>query len=490
MLVPVVLAGGAGTRLWPISRSERPKPFIPLADGRTLLEKTYRRVNGLSAFGVALSKVGFLTVCNKEHYFLCADELEKAGQQHAMYLLEPFGRNTAPAIAMAALSIQKAAPDALMLVLPADHLIGDDEKFYAAVDAAMKLAEQNYLVVFGIEPTRSETGFGYIKSGCPLSDSDEKLGYQVETFVEKPDLLSAQKMLADGGYFWNAGMFCFKPSVFLCELAEHAPEVYQAVLACWEAKKFDCSKPFSIPEANFALVPDVSIDYAVMERSKKVVVVPAAFEWSDIGSWEALIQTVQADILGNRISGDAVLVDCTNTYVQTEQRVVAVVGVSDLIVVDTGDAILVANPNESQKVRTVVAQLKKDRHESVVRHHKVLRPWGCYTVLETSENYKIKRIEVKPGGKLSLQRHKYRSEHWVVVEGFAKVTNAEQEVTLGPNESTYIKAGVKHRLENPGAEPCVMIEVQCGSYVGEDDIERFEDVYGRSAAFIGVMSKG
>lgn len=471
-LVSVVLSGGAGTRLWPASRESHPKPFMKLADGETLIEKVYTRSKALGS--------DVLTVTNRDYYFMSRDEKERAGAS-GCFLLEPFGRNTAPAIALAAKMIEAntiattRGADTVMLVLAADHLIADQAGFASAVAEASKLAAQDYLVTFGIVPTAPETGFGYIQRGESVG-----FGNKVVRFVEKPDLETALSYVTSGNYLWNSGMFCFKAGMFLAELAKHAPEVAQAVEACWAAMQpLSNTSMAEIPAALFKTAPDISIDYAVMEKSDKVAVVPGDFGWSDIGSWNAIRDLVEPDAGQNRALGDAIFVDSTNIFVQSEDRLVATVGINDLMIIDTADALLVAHPDKSQDVKKVVTQLKKDGHDAFKLHRTVARPWGTYTVLEEAPGFKIKRIEVKPGASLSLQMHHHRSEHWVVVNGTAKITNGDKEILIQANESTYIPAGQKHRLENPGIIPCVMIEVQCGAYLGEDDIVRFEDKYGR-----------
>lgn len=480
MLIPVVMSGGAGTRLWPVSREGHPKPFMKLADGESLLFKTYRRaaavVDALRFNGGEL-----VTVTNRDYYFMSKDELALAqlGERHpGTFLLEPMGRNTAPAVALAAHQIaEKHGPEALMLVLAADHLILDQVSFATAVSHAVTLAKAGRMVTFGIVPTGPETGFGYIEAGAEMLD-----GREVLRFVEKPSREKAEDYLAAGNFYWNSGMFCFKAGVILEQLAQHAPEVATSVQTCWanlKAKQNPRSSMLEIPTDSFGAVPDISIDYAVMERSDLVAVVPADIGWGDIGSWNAVRSLVEPDNASNRVIGEAILVDTSNTFVQSEGRLVATVGIDNLMIIDTPDALLVAHPDKTQDVKKVVAQLRHQQHEAYKLHRTVVRPWGTYTVLEEGKGFKIKRIEVKPGASLSLQMHKSRSEHWVIVEGTAKVVNGEGEMLLNMNESTYIPAGQKHRLANPGDVCCVMIEVQSGSYVGEDDIVRFEDSYGR-----------
>lgn len=469
----VVLSGGSGTRLWPASREGHPKPFIKLADGETLIQMTYERTRALGSH--------ILTVTNRDYYFISRDEQERIGV-HGDFLLEPCGRNTSPAIALAAhYIVQAQGAETLMLVLPADHLIKDQEGFAAAVGEARHLADDGYLVTFGIVPTDPETGFGYIEQGEALGKG-QRLGYRANRFVEKPGLETATSYLASGNYLWNSGMFCFKAGVFLEELKKHAPEIARAADDCWQAMQPLVNPAMAeIPEMLFKSIPDISVDYAVMEKSDKVAVVPGDFGWSDIGSWNAIRDLIEPDADNNRAVGETIFIDSHNTFVQSEDRLVATVGVDNLMIIDTADALLVAHPDKAQDVKKVVARLKQENHDSAKLHRTVSRPWGTYTVLEEHPGFKIKRIEVKPGGSLSLQMHHHRSEHWVVVSGSARITNGEAQVVIGANQSTYIPAGQKHRLENPGDVPCALIEVQCGSYLGEDDIVRFEDVYGREA---------
>ncbi|WP_076590883.1 mannose-1-phosphate guanylyltransferase/mannose-6-phosphate isomerase [Herminiimonas arsenitoxidans] len=476
MLLPIILSGGAGSRLWPVSREALPKPFIALPDGETLLQKTLKRA-------IALPGVEHvLTVTNRDYYFLTRDEYESNASEvdggHVIhdYLLEPLGRNTAPAIAAAALhAARKHGDDVILLVLPADHLIKDQASFAQAVSGAQELALQGYLVTFGIKPTAPETGYGYIESGEVLSGSP---GRKVARFVEKPDLATAMDYLVSGRFTWNSGMFCFTAGAMLAALRECAPDVLVAVEQAFAATALE-KDPVVLDAAAFTCAPDISIDYAVMEKAAKVAVIPVSFDWSDIGSWSALAELVVPDARGNRASCETVLIDADNCFIQSDNRMIAAVGVDDLFIVDTPDALLIAHNSRAQDVKSVVTQLKLLSHATVQHHRTTHRPWGTYTVLEEGEGFKLKRIVVKPGASLSLQMHHHRSEHWVVVSGTAKVVNGEQDILVQRNESTYIPAGTAHRLTNPGVVDCVMIEIQTGDYLGEDDIVRLEDRYGR-----------
>lgn len=472
MLIPIILSGGAGTRLWPVSRESHPKPFMKLPDGQSLLQKTFARAAALDGVGEVL------TITNREHYFKSRDEYQSAKKSFPgvtdTFLLEPFGRNTAAAIVLGAMSVAEAhGGDALMLVLPADHLIDDQAAFAAAVKQAAGLAEQGNLVTFGIVPDAPETGFGYIEAD----------GQVVKRFVEKPSYEAAQEYVDSGRYLWNSGMFCFKAGTVLEQFKIHAPAIYEHALPCWEAtrNKTQGNMPMmEIDPESFAAIPENSIDYAVMEKSDVVMVVPGRFGWSDIGSWNAISDLTIPDDAGNRVVGEAVLVDVGNSFIQSEGRMVAAIGLDNLLIIDTPDALLVADRARAQDVKKVVQQLKLMNHDSHKLHRTVARPWGTYTVLEEGKNFKIKRIVVKPGAALSLQMHYHRSEHWVVVSGTASIVNNDKNMLVRTNESTYIPAGHKHRLENPGLTDLIMIEVQSGEYLGEDDIVRFDDVYGRA----------
>lgn len=475
-LIPCIIAGGAGTRLWPVSREALPKPFMRLPDGESLLQKTFQRACALP--GVSQ----LLTVTNREVFFRTLDDYRQSRQSDVAldFILEPFGRNTAPAIAAAALQVaQRYGNDAHLLVLPADHLITDTAAFQRAVERARALADQGWLVTFGIQPTRAETGFGYIEQGAALGDD----GFAVARFVEKPAAATAQQYLADGRYLWNSGMFCMRVDTLLQELDDHAPQVLPALSHCLAHSQVFAGQQqrhLELDSQTFALAPDISIDYALMERSKKVAVVPCQLGWSDIGSWQAVRELSEADANGNQCTGQSVLHDVHDCYIDSPTRLVGGVGLKDLVIIDTPDALLVAHAGRTQDVKYIAQTLKQQGHDAYRLHRSVTRPWGSYTVLEEGPGFKLKRLVVKPQGALSLQLHRHRSEHWIVVSGTAQVTNGDQHFVLVRNESTFIKPGRPHRLVNPADVELVMIEVQCGEYVGEDDIVRLNDVYGRT----------
>jgi len=469
-VTPIIISGGAGSRLWPLSRDAHPKPFIELPDGTSLISRTYGRAARLQ--GVER----IVTVTNRDLLFLTADvyAASDAPRRSNGYLLEPFGRDTAAAVALATLHVNEAeGPDAVLLVLPADHLIADEDAFAEAVGKAVEMAQTGRIVTFGIVPERAETGYGYI----------EAKGGRVLRFVEKPDAKKAADYVASGRFYWNSGMFCFPARTMLEAMEAHCPEVLAGARAAYRAaRKFnaDDREVFEIDRDSFAATPAISLDYAVMEKAENVGCIALDCGWSDIGSWSAVAELTPADENGNRLRGEVLLEDTCNSFVHSEHRLVGLVGVSDLLVVDTPDALLVAHKEKAQEVKRLFNRLKEQGHHAAKLHCTAHRPWGTYTVLEEGDRFKIKRIEVKPGARLSLQAHHHRSEHWVVVSGTAKIVNGDQEILLATNQSTYIPCGFKHRLENPGILPLVLIEVQSGDYLGEDDIIRFDDVYGRN----------
>lgn len=468
-IVPVILSGGSGTRLWPLSRSTFPKQLLPLVSDKTMLQETLLRISDWAEV------VQPVVVCGNDHRFLVAEQLRQINITPKAIILEPFARNTAPAIAAAALKLQ--SEDLLMLVLPADHVITDVLAFEAAVRRASLVAIQGKLVTFGIEPTHPETGYGYIQSGHVLSAAEGC--FEVARFVEKPDAATAQQYLAAGNFYWNSGMFLFKPSVFLDELQQYAPAIVDAVNAA-VAQSYKDLDFVRLHEASFAESPSDSIDYAVMEKTKLAAVVPASMGWDDVGSWTALKEVQPNDEAGNATRGDVYLKNVNNTLVRAESRFVAVVGVKDLLIVETSDAILVAHRDCAQDVKKIVDHLKTSGRSEHKVHPRVYRPWGWYEGIDVGERFQVKRIMVKPGEKLSLQMHHHRAEHWVVVSGSAMITVDNITKLYTENESTYIPIGATHRLENPGKLPLHLIEVQSGSYLGEDDIVRYEDTYGRA----------
>lgn len=479
MLIPVILSGGAGTRLWPVSRSAYPKPFMQMGDGQSLLYKTLDRALTLAGDGGSV-----LTVTGRDYYFLTRDEYAthpQAQVDRLPFLLEPVGRNTAPAIVLAAMYAREyLGADATLLILPADHLIRDLDAFSADVQRAHALAQDGWLVTFGIRPTHPETGFGYIRMGAAIASRE---GREIGAFVEKPNREIAESYVASGDYVWNSGMFCFRADALLETAKKVCMDVYTAAQNCY-AQHIGSASPVEFARDAFLAQPDISIDYAIMERAAKRAVVPAQFDWSDIGSWKAVSDIApesETDDAGNRVRGSAIVIESKNCYIQSEKRLVAVVGVKNLVIVDTGDAVLVADRERAQQVKLVVDQLRASGHDAAKHHQTVHRPWGSYTVLEDAPDCKVKRLIVKPGQVLSLQLHHRRSEHWTVVSGVAKVRVGEESFLLERNESTYIPMNTIHRLENPTDTDIALIEVQCGDYFGEDDIVRLEDRYGRVA---------
>ncbi len=465
---PIILSGGAGTRLWPTSRALHPKQFMPLTSERTMIQETALRVSDSERF------LPPVVVCNEEHRFTVASELQQVGISPEVEVLEPVGRNTAPAIAAAAALCAAHDPEELLLVLPADHHIARPDLFLDVIAQGAGLAEEGKLVTFGIVPNAPETGFGYIRAG----EADGEGGFAVDAFVEKPDADTARGYLDAGGYFWNAGIFLFRADRMIRELEALAPDIWRHAARAVTTGRLDLDFLRLSAEA-FELCPSDSIDYAVMEHTKDAVVVPADIGWSDVGSWTALWDIGDKDAHGNVVSGDAVMQETQNTFIRAESRLVATIGVDDLIVVETSDAVLVARRDKVQDVKAVVARLKAEGRAEHEVHARVHRPWGFYEGLDTGERHQVKHLMIKPGAAISLQMHHHRAEHWVVVNGTARVTVGDDTRLLSENESVYIPIGATHRLENPGKMPLSIIEVQSGSYLGEDDIVRFDDVYGR-----------
>ena len=476
-LIPVILSGGSGTRLWPLSREKYPKQLLPLIGEDSLLQATIRRIEGLA--GIRLEAP--MVVCNEEYRFVIAEQLrlmDKAGT----ILLEPVGRNTAPALTLAALAAMREGGDPILLVMPADHVILDTAAFQTVVRKGMALATEGAVVTFGITPDSPETGFGYIQSGAAFGEGG---ACHIARFVEKPDLATAQAYLDDGSYLWNSGLFMLRASVWLAAIAIYRQDILAACRAAWDQGSAD-GEFLRVNKEAFAQCPSDSIDYAVMERIAaddnalpSGVVIPLAAGWSDVGAWDSLWQVLPKDDEGNVSQGDVLLHDCRNTLVMSGGRLVACVGVEDVVVVETPDAILVVHKNKTQDVKKIVDSLKREGRPEGQLHRKVFRPWGWYDGVDAGERFQVKRIVVKPGAALSLQMHHHRAEHWIVVRGTAQVTRGDTSYLVSENESTFIPLGTRHRLENPGCVPLEMIEVQSGSYLGEDDIVRFEDVYGR-----------
>ncbi len=468
MLVPIIMAGGSGTRLWPLSRALYPKQFLPLVGDNSMLQETLIRLSGLDIAEP-------VTICNEEHRFIVAEQLRTLGKLGTI-VLEPEGRNTAPAIALAAdiATHRNGDNDPLLLVLAADHVIQNPQAFVDVVEQAIPLAEQGKLVTFGIVPQCAHTGYGYIKRGPDVAS-----GFEVSEFVEKPDQTTAQQYLDSGEYYWNSGMFLFKASRYLKELEAHRPDIAAACAASLSQTEKDLDFVRVDKEA-FLSCPEDSIDYAVMEKTKDAVVVPLDAGWNDIGSWSALWEVDEKDANGNASRGDVIFHDSKNCLAHGGERLIATVGLEDIVIVDTKDAVLVAHKDKVQDVKKIVEQLKVEGRSEFQLHREVYRPWGKYDSVDNGQRYQVKRITVKPGAKLSVQMHHHRAEHWIVVSGTAKVTNGDKTFLVTENESTYIPVGVVHALENPGKVPLELIEVQSGSYLGEDDIVRFEDRYGRA----------
>jgi len=466
-MIPVILSGGSGARLWPLSRSMYPKQFLAMNSDYSMFQETLRRLDGLDHKAP-------IVICNADHRFLAAEKLRELGTAPQSIILEPMGRNTAPAIAVTALAALEASDDPILLVLPADHAIKDKKPFHHAILAAEKLAKDGALVTFGIVPHQPHTGYGYIKRGKTAHNG----GYDVEKFVEKPDQDTAIKFLKSGDYLWNSGMFMFRASRYLEELEKFQPEVLRHAKLAYEAAAADFDF-IRLDAEKFAECPGISIDYAVMEHTAQAQVVPLDAGWSDIGSWASLWQVCEKDSEGNSLTGDIIAEDTQECYIMAENKLVTTVGVKDLIIVDTKDALLVAHKDRSEEVKNIVERLKSDDRSETALHREVYRPWGKYDSIGFGDRDQVKRITVNPGAKLSIQMHHHRAEHWIVVKGSARVTKGEETFMVHENESTFIPIGTIHALENPGVIPLEMIEVQSGSYLGEDDIVRFEDKYGR-----------
>lgn len=467
MIIPVILAGGSGSRLWPLSRQLNPKQFLPLTDDRTMLQATLSRLKGLDVEAP-------LVVCNDEHRFLVAEQLRAIDVDNAQILLEPVGRNTAPAIALAAMSALQRNPEAVLLVLAADHVLKDEQAFRASVNASISFAKDGKLVTFGVTPTGPETGYGYIRAGVELGRGVAEL----DEFIEKPSVDLAQAYIKAGGYTWNSGMFLFRADRYLQELGRFRPDILAACEAAMDQASSDLTFT-RVRDDAFRVCPSESVDYAVMEKTDSAVVVEMDAGWSDIGSWSALWDNESKDEQGNAVRGDVILKDVSRSLVRAEDRLVALVGVDNLVVVETKDAILVADKNNVQDVKKIVEVIQSDGRHEHMNHREVYRPWGVYDSVDSGDRYQVKRITVKPGAKLSLQMHHHRAEHWIVVSGTARVTNGEDHYLVSENQSTYIPVGQVHCLENPGVIPLELIEVQSGSYLGEDDIVRLKDQYGR-----------
>lgn len=465
---PVILAGGTGSRLWPKSRAALPKQFLALTSEQTMLQETMTRLDGTGAEAP-------IVICNDAHRFLVAEQLRKQDIQHGGILLEPVGRNTAPAIALAALHATQNGEDPVLLVLAADHLIKNKTVFHSAIAKAEKLAHKGYLVTFGIVPDQPHTGYGYIKADAAIDD-----GFGVAEFVEKPNLETAEKYVASGQYFWNSGMFMFKASRYLEELEKYNPDILNACKQAIASESADLDF-IRVDAETFAACPDDSIDYAVMEKTQQAAMVPLDAGWSDVGSWSSLWETAEVkDDNGNVIIGDAILENVHNSYINSEERLISVIGLDDIVVVETKDAVMVAHKDKVQDIKNVVNTLKAQKRPEFEFHREVFRPWGSYDSIDNGARFQVKRITVKPGEKLSVQMHHHRAEHWIVVSGTANVTIGENTKMVTENESTYIPIGEVHALENPGKIPLELIEVQSGAYLGEDDIVRFSDRYGRS----------
>ncbi|MCO7188735.1 MULTISPECIES: mannose-1-phosphate guanylyltransferase/mannose-6-phosphate isomerase [unclassified Pseudoalteromonas] len=468
MILPVILAGGSGTRLWPLSRGNYPKQFLKLHGEYTMLQQTIKRLEGIE-------HQPCLLICNEDHRFIAAEQVRQLGVGHSGILLEPVGRNTAPAIALAAITALESGSDPLLLVLAADHVVEDEAAFCESINEASVLAEQGKLVTFGISCDKPETGYGYIKRGERIQESQ---AFSVDKFVEKPNIEKAREYLESGQYYWNSGLFMFKASRFLEELKEHRPDIYEVCLEASKVQKRDLDF-IRVDAETFKSCPEDSVDYAVMEKTSGAVVVPMTVGWNDVGGFAALWEVCKKDENNNAFTGDVTAIDTKNTLVYSEDKLVSVVGVEDLVIVNTKDTVLVTHKDKSQEVKQIVKKLKCEQRREVSFHREVYRPWGKYDSVDNGERFQVKRITVKPGAKLSVQMHYHRAEHWIVVSGTAKVHLDGEERFVTENESVYIPITSVHALENPGKVDLELIEVQSGAYLGEDDIVRFEDKYGR-----------
>jgi len=469
-IYPVILSGGAGTRLWPLSRASLPKQLLALHGERTMIQETVARAQLPGAAAPLL-------LCSEAHRFIVAEQMLELGVKPRAIVLEPMGRNTAPAAAVAALMIAETDPEGVIVLLPSDHVVGDAQSFADAVAIAANASREKHIVTFGMAPSGPETGYGYIHRGARIEKIDG--AHRVQRFVEKPDLETAKGYVADGGYFWNSGMFVFRADVLIEDMRTHAPDVLAAARDALAKARRDADF-VRLDAAAFANAPSISIDYALMEKTDRAAIVPCDIGWSDVGAWSALWDIREQDAQKNVLLGDVIAHDSTGSYVRSHKRLTALVGVRDLIVIDTDDAILVADKSRAQDVKAIVDKLKSDKRSEHAEHKKVFRPWGSYETIDLGPRHQVKHIMVKPGGRLSLQMHHQRAEHWVVVEGTARVTVGEKVSSLTENESVFIPLGEKHRLENVTDKPMRLVEVQCGGYLGEDDIVRFEDVYGRA----------
>lgn len=470
MIIPVILAGGSGTRLWPLSRKHYPKQLLKLFGDKTMLQQTLLRLQGVPNLAPPI------VVCNEEHRFMVAEQLHEIGQQKSSIILEPIARNTAPALALAAIHARTLADSPILLVLSADHMIKEVDVFQSALSNAIEAASLGYLATFGVQPTRPETGYGYIKAA---SASSSAAFFPVTQFVEKPNLATAEKYLDEGCYYWNSGMFVFQTQVFLQELQAQSPDVVIAAeqAKVWAVQDLDFIR---VDKESFAQAPNISIDYALMEKSQNVVCVPLDAGWSDVGDWKSFWDLSDKDGAGNSLIGDSIDIDSTNTLVFSQDKLVATLGVNNLMIINTPDAVLVADKSQAQQVKSIITQIEKQNRSEHLQHREIYRPWGCYDAIDSGDRYQVNRIRVKPGGSLSLQIHHHRAEHWIVVKGTALVQKGDETILLSENESTYIPVGTKHRLSNPGKIPLEIVEVQSGPYLRDDDVIRYEDSYGRS----------